>query len=131
MYVIRAFLEMEQVTRHRKYNIAEQCTASAVEIAVITKSHGLADLGESTMLSSGTLCRMTSVRIDVSEEHIVFIITVNRIGELETTIAVGMLRLLVTANIAPSVPILVSLMMEAIHSSETSVFTRATRRNIP
>jgi hypothetical protein len=40
-------------------------------------------------------------------------------------------RLLVTASVVPSSPILVSLMMEAILSSEMSVFTRATRRNIP
>jgi hypothetical protein len=39
-------------------------------------------------------------------------------------------RLLVTANVAIS-PILVTLMMEALRSSETSVLTRATRRNIP
>jgi hypothetical protein len=38
--------------------------------------------------------------------------------------------LLVTANI-PSSPILVTLMMEALSSSETSVLTRATQRNIP
>jgi hypothetical protein len=41
-----------------------------------------------------------------------------------------LLRLLVTANVVPSSPILVTLMMEVIHSSETSVLTRATRRNI-
>jgi hypothetical protein len=39
-------------------------------------------------------------------------------------------RLLVTANI-PSSPSLVTLMMEAVRSSESSVLTRATRRNIP
>jgi hypothetical protein len=41
-------------------------------------------------------------------------------------------RLLVTASVVPSSPILVTLMMmEELSSSETSVLTRATRRNIP
>jgi hypothetical protein len=40
-------------------------------------------------------------------------------------------QLLVTANIVPSSPILVTLMMEALSSSETSVLTRGTWRNIP
>jgi hypothetical protein len=39
--------------------------------------------------------------------------------------------LLVTANIVPSSQILVILMMEALLTSETSVLTRPTQRNIP
>jgi hypothetical protein len=74
---------------------------------------------------------------------------VTRIGELATTLALtrnrltlrrnifefalvrGVRRLLVTANDVPSSPILLTLTMEALISSETSVFTRAMWRNIP
>jgi hypothetical protein len=38
---------------------------------------------------------------------------------------------LVKANVAPSSQILVTLMKKALSSSETSVLTRATRRDIP
>jgi hypothetical protein len=37
----------------------------------------------------------------------------------------------VTAGVVPSSPILVTLMKEALSSIETSVLTRATRRNMP
>jgi hypothetical protein len=42
-----------------------------------------------------------------------------------------MRRLLVTASVVPSSPILVALMKEALSSSETSILTRSTLRNIP
>jgi hypothetical protein len=80
------------------------------------------------------LHRVALVRADVSEELSASFIRVTRIGELGTTRAVNCnrrtLRLLVTASVFPSSPILVTLMKEALSSSETSVITRATRRNI-
>jgi hypothetical protein len=72
------------------------------------------------------LRRVALVRTDVSEELNASIIRVTRIGELGT-----LRRLLVTANVIPSSPILVTLMMEALGSFETTVLTRATWRNIP
>jgi hypothetical protein len=82
------------------------------------------------MVSSGMLRRVALVRIDVTEEPSASI-RVTRIGELGTTLATSVRRFLVAANVLPSSPILVTLMKEALSSSETSVLTRATRSNIP
>jgi hypothetical protein len=73
------------------------------------------------------LRRVALVRADVSEEICASIFRVTRIGLFLRSVR----RLLVRVNVVPSSLILVSLMMEALFSSETSVLTRATRRNIP
>jgi hypothetical protein len=82
------------------------------------------------------------VRTDVSEERIASIIRVTRICELGRTLAVTsngrtlrrnirVLRLLVSINVYPSSPILVTLKIVATRSSEISVLTKATQCNIP
>jgi hypothetical protein len=80
----------------------------------------------------GMLRRGTLVRTDVSEELTASFIRVTRIGELGITLAVSSNRHALRRNsFVPSSPILVIPMKEALSSSETSVLTRSTRRNIP
>jgi hypothetical protein len=82
------------------------------------------------MASSGMLRNVALVRTDVSEELSATIIRETRIGELGTLAVTSnrrtlrrntnlrsVLRLLVTADVSSS-PILVTLMMEALSSSE-------------
>jgi hypothetical protein len=76
---------------------------------------------------------VTLVRTDVSEEYIASTIKGTRIDEPGTMLALfipSVRPLLVTANVVPSSPSLVTLMMEALNSYGTSVLTRATQRNI-
>jgi hypothetical protein len=51
-------------------------------------------------------------------------------GSCKNRLLPSVRRLLVTASVVPSLPILVTLMKEALCSSETSVITRAIWRNI-
>jgi hypothetical protein len=86
------------------------------------------------MVSSGLLRRVALVRTDGSEVlGASFIVT--KIGELGTTQAATSnrrtLQLIVAACVVLSSPIFVTLMKEVPDSSETSVLTRATRRNNP
>jgi hypothetical protein len=75
---------------------------------------------------------VTVVRAEVLEEHIASIIRVTRIAKLVVQVFVhSVFQLLVSANIVPSSPILITLMMEMICSSKTSVLTRATWGIIP
>jgi hypothetical protein len=63
------------------------------------------------------------------EEQFATIIRVTRIGELRTTLAITSNQSKLRRTIICS-PILVTLMMEVLSSSETSVLKRATRRSI-
>jgi hypothetical protein len=71
------------------------------------------------MASSVMLRRVALVRTGVSEEL--------HQGDKNRSV----LRLLLAASVVPTSPILVTLMKEALSSSETLVLTTAILRNIP
>jgi hypothetical protein len=87
-------------------------TNSVSEKIGLCATMGTKDKGR--MSSSGILSRVVLVRTDFSEELNASTIRETRIGEIGTMLAV-----------------LVTLMMEELRSSETSLLTRATLRNIP
>jgi hypothetical protein len=89
------------------------------------------------MVSSGLLRHVALVTTDVSEEPGASFIRVTKIGECtlrrntDLVFLRSVRRLLVAACVVHSSPIFVTLMKEVPGSSETSVLTRATRRNNP
>jgi hypothetical protein len=84
------------------------------------------------MLFSGMLHRIALVRTDVSGELSPSFIKVTTIGEIGPTLVVTSNRRTLRRNTKSlGSSILVTLMKDALSSPETSVLTRATKRNIP
>jgi hypothetical protein len=75
------------------------------------------------MPSYGMCIRVTLLRTDVSEERTASVIRVTKIGELGTTSALCIMFQLIVTTVVPMSLIFITLMTEAVRSSETSVLT--------
>jgi hypothetical protein len=112
--------------------------ATPTEVSAVT---GHSVTGHSVVASVLPLPSREGLLLSAVAEHIpghycIYVVYCNLIMcRLSSAMCVVFLRsvrrLLVTANVVPSSPILVILMKEALSSFETSVFARATRRNTP
>jgi hypothetical protein len=106
--------------RNLDMELQEACSQGWM-LATVYPTERLIAQGKQTLIgrmpSSVVLRRVALIRTDVWEERSASISRVR--------------RLLVTASIVPSTQIRITLMIEGLRSSETSVLTRATRRNNP
>jgi hypothetical protein len=107
-------------------DVSEELNASVIRVTRIV------ELGTTLALTINrrTLRRNTSLCIS-DEGGVKFLRNVGTDVRCEEILLRSVRRLLVAACVVPSSPIFVTLMKEAPGSSETSVLTRATRRNNP
>jgi hypothetical protein len=75
--------------------------------------------------SSGKIPLLSTIRMEVND------VTTASLPVQHACLMPNHCRLLVTADVVPSSQILVTLTVEPLRSSETSVLTRTTRHNIP
>jgi hypothetical protein len=108
-------LKSYQFLNHRKYYIPTT-RPSRLKLSTISGIHS-SDYEQCRLLACDVLWRFWEPTFRRNLSDIVFLLSV--------------LLLPITVNVFPSSPILVTPMMEALCSSETSVLTGATRRNIP
>jgi hypothetical protein len=108
------------MVRIEEYRLLGCCANVSLErIASNFRVTRISELGTTQrMVSSGMLRRVALVRTDISEERLASNFRVTRISELGTT--------QLAANVVSNSLILVILIIEAIHSSETSNLTRST-----
>jgi hypothetical protein len=103
-------------------NVSEELSASFIRVTRIGElGTTLAVTSDRRKLRRNTKCDRKLLWILHSEFHSSFL--------SHLVFLRSMRRLLVTASVVPSSMILVTLMKEALSSSETSVLTKATRRN--
>jgi hypothetical protein len=102
---------------HKYTYLGKQRVNILINLLTLCFDQNLAKLKANLILEEGRLLGCYAVWLLYWHWHLVFLLSVR--------------RSLVTASVVPSSPFLVTLMMEALSSSETSVLTRATRRNIP
>jgi hypothetical protein len=133
-----------QASRHFRNKKREYLKGKINELATNSKNKNIRDLyREINEFNRGYQPRSNLVKDEngdlLAESHNILnrwkkylsqLLNVRNVSDVQLVFLHSMLWLLVTANI-PSSPIVVTLMMEAVRFSETSVFVRTARCHIP